>query len=249
MSASRFGVPAVLAALVGGAALWPATSQTRLESPPVRTVLELFTSQGCSSCPPADRLLGSLVNDPSVIALSMPIDYWDYLGWRDTLADPAHTRRQKAYAAGRGDRQVYTPQMIVNGLAHANGADRASIERAAATTRRDGVGTVPVRIEPSGAEVAVTLGASSVRGEVWVLGVRRVAEVAIGRGENRGASVAYHHVVRRWVRAGDYAGETVAFRVPVSELGPEADMVAVLVQAPRGNGPGPMLGAELRALR
>jgi hypothetical protein len=249
MSIFRFGVPAMVATLLGGAALWPATSQTRLEAPPVRTVLELFTSQGCSSCPPADRLLGSLVNDPAVIALSMPIDYWDYLGWRDTLADPAHTRRQKAYAAGRGDRQVYTPQMIVNGLAHANGADRAAIERAAESTRREGVGTVPVRIEPAGAEVAVTLGAAPVRGEVWVLGVRRVAEVAISRGENRGASVSYHHVVRRWVRAADYTGEASAFRLPVAELGPEADMVAVLVQAPRGSGPGPMLGAELRALR
>src|SRR6266487_6233453 len=76
-----------------------------------RAVLELFTSQGCSSCPPADRLVGQLVNDPSLIALSVPIDYWDYLGWRDTLANPAHSARQRAYARVRGDGQVYTPQI------------------------------------------------------------------------------------------------------------------------------------------
>ena len=80
-----------------------------------RAVLELFTSQGCSSCPPADRLVGQLANDPSLIALSVPIDYWDYLGWRDTLANPAHSARQRAYARVRGDGQVYTPQIVVNG--------------------------------------------------------------------------------------------------------------------------------------
>src|SRR5947207_15967127 len=76
-----------------------------------RAVLELFTSQGCSSCPPADRLLGQLAADPSVIALSLPIDYWDYLGWKDTLADPRHTARQRAYSKVRGDHEVYTPQI------------------------------------------------------------------------------------------------------------------------------------------
>jgi hypothetical protein len=77
-----------------------------------RALLELFTSQGCSSCPAADKLLGELSADPSVVALSVPIDYWDYLGWKDTLANPAHSARQRAYAHLRGDRQVYTPQIV-----------------------------------------------------------------------------------------------------------------------------------------
>ena len=78
-----------------------------------RAVIELFTSQGCSSCPPADQLLGQLTADPSLVAVSVPVDYWDYLGWRDTLADPRNTARQKAYAHARGDGQVYTPQVVV----------------------------------------------------------------------------------------------------------------------------------------
>ena len=90
-----------------------------------RAVVELFTSQGCSSCPPADQILGELAKDPSVIALSMPIDYWDYLGWKDTLADLPLQRAAEGLFQVRGDREVYTPQMIVNGSAHVIGSDRA----------------------------------------------------------------------------------------------------------------------------
>src|SRR3954467_7350296 len=95
-----------------------------------RAVLELFTSQGCSSCPAADKLLGELASDPSLISISLPIDYWDYLGWKDTLADPRHTARQRAYSGVRGDREVYTPQVVVNGSVHALGSDRSAIEQA-----------------------------------------------------------------------------------------------------------------------
>src|SRR5260221_3654786 len=92
-----------------------------------RAVVELFTSQGCSSCPPADKILGELAKDPSIIALSMPIDYWDYLGWQDTLADSRFSARQKAYSQMRRDRDVYTPQLVVDGSAHAISSDRAGI--------------------------------------------------------------------------------------------------------------------------
>ena len=87
-----------------------ATLQAAAQAGEPRAVLELFTSQGCSSCPPADKLLGELSADPSLVALSVPIDYWDYLGWKDTLASSVHSARQRAYAHQRGDRQVYTPQ-------------------------------------------------------------------------------------------------------------------------------------------
>src|SRR6516165_8263095 len=99
-----------------------------------RAVVELFTSQGCSSCPPADRILGELAKDPSVIAMSMPIDYWDYLGWKDTLADARFSARQRAYSRVRGDRDVYTPQAVINGSMHVIGSDRNSIENAISTT-------------------------------------------------------------------------------------------------------------------
>ena len=98
-------------------------------------MVELFTSQGCSSCPAADKLLGELAHDPSLIALSLPVDYWDYLGWKDTLALHGHTNRQRAYASARGDRDVYTPQVVVNGIVHVLGSDKAAIEHAIAQTR------------------------------------------------------------------------------------------------------------------
>ncbi|MFZ1088828.1 MAG: DUF1223 domain-containing protein, partial [Xanthobacteraceae bacterium] len=103
-----------------------------------RAVVELFTSQGCSSCPPADKLIGELAGDPSLVVMSIPIDYWDYLGWKDTLASPRNTARQKAYARVRGDGQVYTPQAVVNGSIHALGSDKAAIEQAIAKTRKNG---------------------------------------------------------------------------------------------------------------
>src|SRR6202012_4721381 len=121
-----------------------------------RAVVELFTSQGCSSCPPADKIIGELAKDPSIIALSMPIDYWDYLGWKDTLADSRFTARQKAYSKVRGDRAVYTPQAVINGETHVIGSDRESIETAiGATNKSDGVMSVPVTMTQSGKQITV----------------------------------------------------------------------------------------------
>ena len=126
-----------LAALGLAALLQPA-----LADPP-RAVVELFTSQGCSSCPPADALLVEYSRQPDIIALSLPVNYWDYLGWKDTLAHVAFTERQKAYAHGRSDRQVFTPQMIVNGKKSCIGSDRAQIEKAIQYTSK-GRKTLPV---------------------------------------------------------------------------------------------------------
>ena len=101
-----------------------AGTQAHAEGP--RAVLELFTSQGCSSCPPADELFATMATDPELITLSLPVDYWDRLGWKDTFANPAFTARQKAYAADRGDARVYTPQAVINGAKHAVGSQRAA---------------------------------------------------------------------------------------------------------------------------
>src|SRR5271154_6486730 len=126
-----------------------------------RAVVELFTSQGCSSCPPADKLMGELSKDPSIIALSMPIDYWDYLGWKDTLADARFSARQKAYSHMRGDRDVYTPQAVVNGSVHVIGSDRAGIEGAIGATDRGGqVMSVPVSMTVTGKQINVSVAAS-----------------------------------------------------------------------------------------
>src|ERR1700709_1040966 len=155
-----------------------------------RAVVELFTSQGCSSCPEADKVLGDLAKDPNVIALSLPIDYWDYLGWKDTLADSRFTARQKAYSRARGDRDVYTPQVIVNGSTHVVGSDRKKIEGAIDTTKKDdGVMSVPVSMTVSGKQINVSVaasnkGPSAKRGEVWICSVSKSVPIAIGPREN-----------------------------------------------------------------
>src|SRR5437660_10282414 len=137
-----------------------------------RAVVELFTSQGCSSCPPADKILGELANDPSVIALSMPIDYWDYLGWKDTLADARFSARQKAYSHVRGDREVYTPQVVVNGSVHVVGSDLSGIENAIDVTKKsDAVMSVPITMSLSGKQLTVSVAAAKdantpTRGEI-----------------------------------------------------------------------------------
>src|SRR3954452_8883679 len=154
-----------------------------------RAVVELFTSQGCSSCPPADKIIGELAKDPNVIALSMPIDYWDYLGWKDTLADSRFSARQKAYSHMRGDRDVYTPQVVVNGSTHVIGSDRAGIEGAIKSTGEDdGVMSVPVTMTLSGKQINVSVAASKAmaHGEVWICSVSKAVPISIGRGENRG---------------------------------------------------------------
>jgi hypothetical protein len=99
-------------------------------------LVELFTSQGCSSCPPADKIAGHLKNDPNIIMLSLNVDYWDYLGWRDTLASHDFTQRQMDYAHARGDNDVYTPQMVINGENHAVGSNQAVVESTIANARR-----------------------------------------------------------------------------------------------------------------
>src|SRR6266404_5677669 len=136
-----------------------------------RGVIELFTSQGCSSCPAADKLIAEYSRDPSVIALSLAVDYWDYLGWKDTLALGGHSNRQRAYAKARGDREVYTPQVVVDGAIHALGSDKAAIERAIRQTHdQNAAPTLPVMLERAGDKLTVTVAASENekgQAEVW----------------------------------------------------------------------------------
>jgi hypothetical protein len=215
-----------------------------------RAVIELFTSQGCSSCPPADKLLGQLADDPSVIALSLPVDYWDYLGWKDTLALKGHGARQRAYSQVRGDRAVYTPQVVVNGVVHALGSDKSEIEKAIADSRAQGsVLKVPVTMQVGDGKVTVTLpDSSSVQGkaQVWLLPVAKKIAVDVERGENSGHKIVYHDVVRRWVKLGEWTGKPESYSLPVSEVTKnigEIDQIAVLVQRDVEGKPGMMLGA------
>jgi hypothetical protein len=224
-----------------------------------RAVIELFTSQGCSSCPAADKVIGELAHDPSLLTMSLAVDYWDYLGWKDTLALHGHSDRQRAYANARGDREVYTPQVVVNGVVHVLGSDKAAIEKAIAQTRAEAAPLkLPVTIAIVDGKVTVNVPAAKDEhnsGEVWLCPITSKAPVAIGRGENSGHTLTYTNVVRRWVKLGDWNGKPASFSVPVTNL-PDAyyalgdvDQVAVIVQSVVAAKPGLMLGAATASLR
>ncbi len=219
-----------------------------------RAVVELFTSQGCSSCPPADRLLGELARDPAILAMSLPIDYWDYLGWKDTLSNPRHTARQRGYARIRGDREVYTPQAVINGAAHALGSDKAAIDAAILATKADpSTLSVPVKLAVSADRLDVTIaaGANAPAGsEVWLCELARTVPVAIPRGENGGRTIVYHNVVRRWLRLGEWNGAEHSFSVPTAGFADNGiDALAVIVQTGTMDQPSKMLGAAIQPIR
>ena len=226
-----------------------------------RAVLELFTSQGCSSCPAADKLLGEFASDPTLLAMSLAIDYWDYLGWKDTLALAGHSRRQKAYASARHDREVYTPQVVVNGTAHVLGSDKAAIERAIAQTKRtEGMLSLPVGLAVTDGKLNVNVpSGAEERGEVWLCPITKSITVAIGRGENNGRTITYHNVVRRWLKLGEWTGKGQSWNVPLADFAlkdknkddknKDIDAVAVMVQRGVATSPGPMLGAAMVALK
>jgi len=216
-----------------------------------RAVIELFTSQGCSSCPTADKLLAELRADPSLIPLSLPIDYWDYLGWKDTLALPGHTARQRAYSHVRGDREIYTPQAVVNGIAQAIGSDRAGIEDAVGQSRNYPASlSVPLQVKVADDRVSVTVAAhergDATGGEVWLCALSRSVPVAIARGENRGRTITYTNVVRRWVKLGNWKGKSENFTVPVDAIKFDGvDAFAVILQSGSFEKPGAIMGASL----
>lgn len=212
-----------------------------------KTVLELFTSQGCSSCPPADALLERFIRRDDVIALSVPVDYWDRLGWKDTFASRDNSNRQRDYAVGRGDGQVYTPQVVINGRAHAVGSSAGQIESAIAwTAKARGETNVPIRLQLSGETLVVEAGGSSAglrdaTGTLFVAAIQDHGKVTIGRGENAGRTVTYFNVVRSMKPMASWNGGPITVRLPRKELlCPECQAVAVLLQQGRG---GPIIGA------
>ena len=207
-------------------------------------VVELFTSQGCSSCPPADELLGRMADRENVIALSLHVDYWDYLGWRDVFSSPAHTRRQRDYAGRMGERMVYTPQIVVQGRegmvgSHGNKV-AAAIERHAAKPSAAKVELM--KMEDRLVADITPADDARARGRVLMAWYTRAEQVAIRAGENRGRKIVYHNVVRGWSDMGVWRGGRIALTAPL----PMADGVAVMIQDQEG---GPILGAGRLALK
>jgi len=240
----------VLFGLIGSTLIFVAHSSAKAEP---RAVIELFTSQGCSSCPAADKLLSELQADSSLIPLSLPIDYWDYLGWKDTLAIPNHTTRQRAYSQARGDREIYTPQVVVNGIAQAIGSDRNRIESAIGQSGHNTSSLpVPLHVTVADERVTVTLPERERPeggGEVWLCPLSGSVSVGITRGENRGRTITYTNVVRRWVKLGAWTGKGENFTVPIDAIKSDGiDAVAVILQSGSLEKPGAILGASLTSL-
>lgn len=212
-----------------------------------KAVIELYTSQGCSSCPPADRLVGTLVDRDDVIALTFPVDYWDYLGWKDTLASPANSARQRAYARARGDGQVYTPQIVIDGRSHAVGSHSSAIKRAITKSNSNAAGArIPLELSIEGDTLVVTAGEAPANSRVkpatiWLALVKKSKTVKINRGENRGRTITYHHVVRNMTPIGTWRGEKVSIKLPKQHLkNADADGCTVLLQQDTA---GPVLAA------
>jgi len=217
--------------------------------PPAPAVVELYTSQGCSSCPAADALLAQLAERGELVALSLSVDYWDYLGWRDTLANSKFTERQRAYAKVRGDGAIYTPQIVVNGIAHVNGSDEGQILQAIdKTSKAVAAQRVPIRLSEDKGKLIVEAGAAAPGTQVkdatlWLAVMSPKVEVSIGRGENQGKKITYTTVVRELMPIGSWSGKALTVELQRQAiLRPGADRCAVLLQ--QGHA-GPIVGAAL----
>jgi hypothetical protein len=198
MMAAAFGLWLAL----GGAA----QAQTAVAEPVV--VVELYTSQGCSSCPPADDFFAELVKQPQVIALALHVDYWDYIGWEDKFAQPQFTERQKSYARAAGSRMIYTPQMIVGGVDRVEGNKPEMVE-ALIARHLDVAHGVTLEVRREGGVLRIVAKAEppldrAVR--VQLVRYRDAETVEIERGENAGRRATYHNIVTSWEALGDWNG-------------------------------------------
>lgn len=222
--------PARLATLLAVALAAPAQA-----AGPRPVVVELFTSQGCSSCPPADANLIEVMRRPNVLALSFAVTYWDRLGWKDVFGKPAFTARQYAYEPALGEPGPFTPQIVVDGRVSAVGMRRGEIEALVAAARPVDGPTVDL----AAARVAIGRGAAPKGGaDVWLVRYEPgIVEVAVARGENAGRRLSLGHVVRDLTRLGDWSGAAIDHPLPPAPAGLRT---AVLVQAAKG---GPILAA------
>ena len=211
-----------------------------------KNVVELYTSQGCSSCPPRDALLKRYIARSDVVALSFNVDYWDYLGWRDTLGKAAYSKRQRAYARARGDGKVYTPQIVANGLDHAVGSVPHQVDRALSKSadRLSGY-RVGMQLQNDKSSFIIRIGAGtkpSKPATIYVAAVDPAVTVKIKRGENHGRRITYHNVVRSMMPVGMWTGEATTIRLRRQDvLAAGGKRCAVLLQAANA---GPILAAD-----
>ncbi len=195
-------------------------------------VVELFTSQGCSSCPPADALLGALAGQPNVIALGFHVDYWDGGGWRDRYSMPDATRRQSRYVDALRLPSAFTPQLVVAGSRSAVGSDARGIAAAITAAIAQAGEGVAIDARIAGGELVVSLPDGGDGGiyDVDLAAFLPQATTAIGRGENSGRTLTDFNIVRQFRRLGAWTGKAATFRVALAALPADANRAAVLVQ-------------------
>ena len=229
-------------ALALGAASLLARPAIAAASRPV--IVELFTSQGCSSCPPADAFLKTVKDKPGIIALSYHVDYWDYLGWRDTLGSAEFSQRQYDYAHSRGDKNIYTPQTVINGANHFVGSQRSAVSDGIADAQSSTAGQwVEIAMSDNKTDVTINIAAGEPTKEatLWLMAFASSITTEIKKGENAGSTVDYYNVVRKMVPAGMWHGEATKIVLPKSSVIPgDCKGWAALLQ--RGN-VGPVIGA------
>lgn len=211
-------------------------------------VVELFTSQGCYSCPPADKLIGKFADSSDVLGLSFHVDYWDYLGWKDSFASPENTQRQYSYARALRERQVYTPQAVVNGRAHTVGSDERKIRALIDRFKAAGNGmSVPINVEMGQESLKITISEGDLKGSATLHMVmfNKSHTVKIDRGENGGKTLTYHNVVHRAQPLGLVKTEGFDMDYPAVEMANSGfDSCALILQRNDANGnPGEIIGA------
>lgn len=211
-------------------------------------VVELFTSQGCRSCPPADRAFEQVVRQGDVVALSYHVDYWNYLGWEDTLARPENTERQYAYARAFGRSGVYTPQAILNGVEHIKGTDPAEIHGRIRSLKDSGHGlTVAVNAARKDDQLSISIGSGTGKADVVVVYFRQHQTVELEKGENAGQTLDYWHSVTDIQTVGMWQGEPINLTLPAKVMGSDkSDGCAILLQSVDVEGnPTAIIGAAM----
>lgn len=236
----------VISLVLAGSCFAGAAGAGELRAP--KGVVELFTSQGCSSCPPADKALKKLVEQGDVVALAYHVDYWNYLGWADTLGSKENTERQYAYARALGRSNVYTPQAVINGRDHMSGADLGAINRKLDSLKSMGKGlVVNVSASLKGDQLAIDVAEGKGKANVVVVYFDRGTYVTVESGENSGRMIPYWHSVTDIQTVGMWDGSKLELRLPANMLGTKKKHgCAVLLQAAgQGGEPGPILGAAV----
>lgn len=217
---------------------------------PPKGVVELFTSQGCASCPPADAMLENLIRQGDVIALSYHVDYWNYLGWKDTMGSKENTERQYAYARTLGRSNVYTPQAVINGRDHMSGSDLRGINAKLDALHKEGKGlTVDVKTVRRGDELEINIGPGKGKANVVIAYFDRNQVIQVEKGENAGRKITYWHMVNDLQTVGMWDGKPLRLVLPanVMEAKRHEGCVVLLQSASAKGDPADIRGAAILA--